>query len=209
MDVTALVIAIIGATTGVAGVVTAVISISIARRSATAGDITAIATKTATEVAQKQLAIERDRHRYELEQRDEDAAPALAGHVVKNDGNDGDGHARLEIRVTNSVRLTTVTLILPPSAPVSLHGRTSMMEQRGQFPEAGSGQIEVGRPARWDVDLVGEISAIRGPGYSPYRLRDEVGPASSQRRLRRLTGRPADQRFGSPEVLSRPRRGRR
>ena len=60
----------------------------IARRSATAGDITAIATKTATEVAQKQLAIERDRHRQELEQRHVDAAPALAGHVVKNDGND-------------------------------------------------------------------------------------------------------------------------
>jgi hypothetical protein len=40
MDVTALVIAIIGATTGVAGVVTAVISIRIARRSATAGDVT-------------------------------------------------------------------------------------------------------------------------------------------------------------------------
>jgi hypothetical protein len=104
-----------------------VISIRIARRSATAGDVTAIATKTATEVAQKQLAIERDRHRHELEQRHEDAAPALAGHVVKNDGNDGDGHARLEIRVVNSVRLMTVTLILPASAPVSLHGRASMM----------------------------------------------------------------------------------
>ena len=170
MDVTALVIAIIGATTGVAGVVTAVISIRIARRSATAGDVTAIATKTATEVAQKQLAIERDRHRHELEQRHEDAAPALAGHVVKNDGNDGDGHARLEIRVTNSVRLTTVTLILPASAPVSLHGRTSMMEQWAEFPEAGSGQIEVGRPARWDVDLAGrpqpfEVLAIAHADY--------------------------------------------
>lgn len=62
MDVTALVIAIIGAATSVTGVVTAVISIRIARRTATAGDVTAIATKTATEVAQKQLAIERDRH---------------------------------------------------------------------------------------------------------------------------------------------------
>ena len=170
MDVTALVIAIIGATTGVAGVVTAVISIRIARRSATAGDVTAIATKTATEVAQKQLAIERDRHRHELAQRHEDAAPALAGHVVKNDGNDGDGHARLEIRVTNSVRLTTVTLILPPSAPVSLHGRASMMEQWAEFPEAGSGQIEVGRPARWDVDLAGrpqpfEVLAIAHADY--------------------------------------------
>jgi hypothetical protein len=153
MDVTALVLVIIGAATGVAGVVTAVISIRIARRSAKAGDVTAIATKTATEVAQKQLAIERDRHHHELEQRHEDAAPALAGHVIKNDGNDSDGHARLEIRVTNSVRLTTVTLILPASAPVSLHGRDSMMEQWAQFPEVGSGQIEVGRPARWNVDL--------------------------------------------------------
>jgi hypothetical protein len=170
MDVTALVIAIIGAATGVAGVVTAVISIRIARRSATAGDVTAIATKTATEVAQKQLAIEWDRHRHELEQRHEDAAPALAGHVVKNDGNDGDGHARLEIRVTNSVRLTTVTLILPASAPVSLHGRMSMMEQWAQFPETGSGQIEVGRPARWNVDLTGrsqpfEVLAIAHADY--------------------------------------------
>jgi hypothetical protein len=155
MDVTTLVIAIIGATAGVAGVVTGLISIRIAGRSATASDVSAIATKTATEVAQKQLAIERDRHRHELEQRHEDAAPALAGHVVKNDGNDGAGHARLEIRVTDSVRLTTVTLILPASAPVTLHGRDSMMEQRAQFPEAGSGQIEVGRPARWDVDLAG------------------------------------------------------
>jgi hypothetical protein len=58
VNVAALVIAIIGATTGVAGVVTAVISIRIAGRSATAGDVSAIATKTATEVAQKQLAIE-------------------------------------------------------------------------------------------------------------------------------------------------------
>jgi hypothetical protein len=170
MDVTALVTAIIGATTGVAGVVAAVISIRIARRSATAGDVTAIATKTATEVAQKQLAIERDRHHHELEQRHEDAAPALAGHVVKNDGNDGDGDARLEIRVTNSVRLTTVTLILPASAPVSLHGRTSMMEQWAEFPATGSGQIEVGRPARWNVDLAGrpqpfEVLAIAHADY--------------------------------------------
>jgi hypothetical protein len=155
MDVTALVIAIIGAATGVAGVVTAVISIRIARRTATAGDVTAIATKTATEVAQQQLAIERDRHHHELEQRHEDDAPALAGHIVKNDGDDGDGHARLEIHVTNSVRLTTVTIILPASAPVSLHGRSPMMEQWAQFPETGSGQIEVGRPARWNVDLAG------------------------------------------------------
>ena len=191
MDVTALVIAIIGATTGVAGVVTAVISIRIAGRSATAGDVVAIATKTATEVAQKQLAIERDRHRHELEQRHKDAAPALAGHVVKNGGNDGAGHARLEIRVTNSVRLTTVTLILPASAPVSLHGRTSMMEQWAAFPEAGIGQIEVGRPARWDVRPGRETAAIRGPGYSPCRLRDEVGPAPGQGRLRRLIERPA------------------
>lgn len=146
MDVTALVIAIIGAATGVAGVVTAVISIRIARRTATAGDVTAIATKTAAEVAQQQLAIERDRHHHELEQRREDAAPALAGHVVKNDVDDGDGHARLEIHVTNSVRLTTVTIILPVSASVSLHDRSSMMEQWAQFPATGSGQIEVGRP---------------------------------------------------------------
>jgi hypothetical protein len=139
MDVTALVIMIIGAATGVAGVVTAVISTRIARRTATAGDITAIATKTATEVAQKQLAIERDRHHHELEQRHEDAAPTLAGHVVKND-DDADGHARLEIHVTNSARLTTVTLILPASAPVSLHGRSSMMEQWVQFPATGSGR---------------------------------------------------------------------
>jgi hypothetical protein len=62
---------------------------------------------------QIRLAVVRDRHHNELEQRHEDAAPARAGQVVKNDGNDGDGHARLEIRVTNSVRLTTVTLILP------------------------------------------------------------------------------------------------
>ena len=168
MDVTALVTAIIGATTGVAGVVTAVISIRIARRSATAGDVTAIATKTATEVAQKQLAIERDRHHHELEQRHEDAAPGWRARVRRRD--DGDGHARLEIRVTNSVRLTTVTLILPASAPVSLHGRTSMMEQWAQFPEAGSGQIEVGRPARWNVDLAGrpqpfEVLAIAHADY--------------------------------------------
>jgi hypothetical protein len=158
MDVTALVIAIIGAIAGVAGVVTAVISILIARRSATAADVTAIATKTATEVAQKQLAIERDRHQHELEQRHEDAAPALEGHVVKNDGNDGDGHARLEIRVTNSVQLTSVTLILPASAPVIPHGRPRMMmEQWIQFPEASRGQIEVGRPAHWNVDFVGKL----------------------------------------------------
>jgi hypothetical protein len=157
MDVAALIIAIIGAATGVAGVVTAVISVRIAGRSATAGDISAIATKTATEVAQKQLAIERDRHHHELQQRHEGAAPALVGHVVRNDGNDGAGLARLEIHVTNSVRLTTLTLILPASAPVSLHGRGAMMEQWAQFPEAGSGQIEVGRPARWDVDLTGRL----------------------------------------------------
>jgi choline dehydrogenase-like flavoprotein len=42
------------------------------------------------------------------------AAPALAGHVVTNDDDDADGHARLEIHVTNSVRLTTVTLICRP-----------------------------------------------------------------------------------------------
>jgi hypothetical protein len=113
------------------------------------------ATRLQTEVAQKQLAIERDRHHHELEQRHEDAAPALEGHVVKIDGNGAGGHARLEIRVTNSVRLTTVTLILPASAPVRQHGRTLMMEQWVQFPEAGSGQIEVGRPAHWNVDLTG------------------------------------------------------
>ena len=84
MDVAALVIAIIGATTGMAGVVTAVISIRIAGRSATAGDVVAIATKTATEVAQKQLAIERNRHRHELEQRHKDAAPRAPNqnHVI-------------------------------------------------------------------------------------------------------------------------------
>lgn len=191
MDVAALVIAVIGATTGVAGVVTAVISIRIAGRSATAGDVSAIATKTATEVAQKQLAIERDRHRHELEQRHEDAAPALAGHVVKNDGNDGAGHARLEIRVTNSVRLTTVTLILPAFAPVSLHGRASMMEQWAEFPE-GRQRPDRGWPPRSLGRRPGrETAAIRGPGYSPCRLRDEVGPASGQGGLRQLTGRPA------------------
>lgn len=161
MDVTALVIAIIGATTGVAGVVTAVISIRIARRSATAGDVTAIATKTATEVAQKQLAIERDRHHHELEQRHEDAAPALAGHVVKNDGNDGDGHARLEIRVTNSVRLTTVTLILRASAPVSLHGRTSMMEQWAQFPEPAAARSRLAAPLAGTSTWPGDRSHSR------------------------------------------------
>ena len=191
MDVTALVIAIIGATTGVVGVVTAVISIRIARRSATAGDVTAIATKTATEVAQKQLAIERDRHHHELEQRHEDAAPALAGHVVKNDGNDGDGHAWLEIRVTNSVRLTTVTLILPasragqPARPHLDDGAVGPVSGDRQRPDRGWPPRSLERrPGR-------ETAAIRGPGYSPCRLRDEVGPASGQGRLRRLTGRPA------------------
>jgi hypothetical protein len=188
MDVATLVIAIIGATTGVAGVVTAVISIRIARRSATAGDVTAIATKTATEVAQKQLAIERDRHHHELEQRHEDAAPALAGHVVKNGG---DGHARLEIRVTNSVRLTLVTLILPASAPVSLHGGTSMMEQWVQFPATGSGQIEVGRPARWNVNLTGRLQPfeVLVIAHADYGMKWDRAP--SQGRLRRLTGRLA------------------
>jgi hypothetical protein len=128
------------------------------------------ATRLQTEVAQKQLAIDRDRHHHELEQRHEDAAPALEGHVVKIDGNDGSGHARLEIRVTNSVRLTTVTLILPASAPVSLNRRMPMMEQWVQFPEAGSGQIEVGRPAHWNVDLTGrpqpfEVLAIAHADY--------------------------------------------
>jgi hypothetical protein len=63
-----------------------------------------------------------------------------------------------------------VTLILPASAPVSLHGRMSMMEQWAQFPETGSGQIEVGRPARWNVDLTGrpqpfEVLAIAHADY--------------------------------------------
>jgi len=75
MYVAALVISIVGATTGVAGVVTAVIGIRISRRSAAAAEASAIAAKTATEVAQKQLAIERDRHLHELDQRHEDAAP--------------------------------------------------------------------------------------------------------------------------------------
>ena len=44
---------------------------------------------------------------------------------------------------------------MPVSAPVSLHGRSSMMEQWAQFPATGSGQIEVGRPTRWNVDLAG------------------------------------------------------
>jgi hypothetical protein len=63
-----------------------------------------------------------------------------------------------------------VTLILPASAPVSLHGRTSMMEQWAEFPATGSGQIEVGRPARWNVDLAGrpqpfEVLAIAHADY--------------------------------------------
>ena len=191
MDVTTLVIAIIGAATGVAGVVTAVISIRIVRRTATAGDVTAIATKTATEVAQQQLAIERDRHHHELEQRREDAAPALAGHVVKNDGDDGDGHARLEIHVMNSVRLTTVTIILPasrtgqPARPLVDDGAVGPVSGDWQRPDRGwpSRSLER-RPGR-------ETATIRCPGYSPCRLRDEVGPASGQGRLRRLTGRLA------------------
>jgi hypothetical protein len=136
-------------------VVTAVISIRVARRTATAGDVTAIATKTATEVAQQQLAIERAAITTSWSSAARTPPPALAGRVVKNDVDDGDGHARLEIHITNSVRLTTVTIILPASAPVSLHGRSSMMEQWAQFPAIGSGQIEVGRPARWNVDLAG------------------------------------------------------
>lgn len=147
MDVTALVIAIIGAVTGVAGVVTAVISVRIGRQSATAADVTAIATKAATEVAQKQLAIERVRHQHELEQRHEDAAPELEGHVVKNDGNDADGHGRLEIRVTNSVQLTSVTVILPASSPVTPHGRPwMMMEQWIQFRRPAAVRLRLAAP---------------------------------------------------------------
>ena len=45
-----------------------------------------------------------------------------------------------------------------------------MMEQWAQFPATGSGQIEVGRPARWNVDLAGspqpfEVLAIAHADY--------------------------------------------
>ncbi len=66
-------------------------TLSHARRSAAAAEAGAIAATTATEVAQKQLAIERDRRRHELDQRHEEAAPALEGHVVRPRGNDGAG----------------------------------------------------------------------------------------------------------------------
>ncbi len=152
----ALVISIVGATAGVAGAVTAVIGIRIARRSATAGEVSAIAAATATEVAQRQFAIERDRRRDEMDQRHEDAAPALEGHIVRPGGNDGAERLRLEIRVTNSVKLKTVTVILSASAPISPRGRAPLMEQWIQDAETGNGVIEVGRPAHWDVNLAGE-----------------------------------------------------
>ena len=156
MYVAALVISIVGAATGVAGVVTAVIGIRIARRSAAAAETSAKTATTATEVAQKQLAIERDRHLHELDQRHEDAAPTLEGHVVRPGGNDGAGRPRLEIRVTNSVRLRLVTVILPAGAPIRMHSRTPLAEQWIAYPEAGKAVIEIGRPAHWDVDVLGE-----------------------------------------------------
>lgn len=73
-----------------------------------------------------------------------------------------------------------------------------MMEQWAQFPEVGSGQIEVGRPARWDVDLVGrphpfEVPAIAHAHYGmkwdrlPVRVVFDDRPEAQP-----------DQLFGSP-----------
>jgi hypothetical protein len=112
-------------------------------------------TATATDAALKQLVIERERQRAEFEQRKKDATPALEGHVVRSGGNQGTKRAQLEIRVMNSARLKTVTVIVPANAPISPRGRAWQMEQWIQYPEAGNGVIEIGRPAHWDVDVTG------------------------------------------------------
>jgi hypothetical protein len=104
--------------------IVAVSSVWFAGRSAAASEARALeAAKTATEIAQKQLAIERHRRRAELAQRHEADGPVPEGHVVRRDENDGAGQARLEIRVTNSVQVTLVSLTMPAQSPVSLHGR--------------------------------------------------------------------------------------
>ncbi|HEX9356527.1 MAG TPA: hypothetical protein VF933_22280, partial [Streptosporangiaceae bacterium] len=133
MDVVALVVGIVGAVTGMVGAITAVISIRIARRSATADEASAIATKTATEVAQQQLAIERDRHHAELAQRHQAAAPALEGCITRPDEPHRSGQAQLEIRVTDASELVSLVAIFPAGSPAMPYGREQLMEQWIQY----------------------------------------------------------------------------
>lgn len=146
VDVVALVVGIVGAVTGIAGVITAVISIRLARRSATADEASAIATKTATDVAQQQLAIERDRHRAEVVQRHQAAAPALEGRIRWPHVPNRSGEVQLEIRVTDASELMSLTAIFPADSPAMPFGRERLMEQWVQYPEVGSAVIDAGHP---------------------------------------------------------------
>lgn len=150
------VVGIVGAVTGIVGTITAVISIRIARRSATADEASAIATKTATEVAQQQLAIERDRHHAELAQRHQAAAPALEGRIRRPDEPYRSGQAQLEIRVTDASELVSLAAIFPSGSPAMPYGRERLMEQWIQYPEVGNAIIDAGHPARLKVAVSGK-----------------------------------------------------
>ncbi len=72
------------------------------------------------------------------------------------------------------MKLTTVTVIVPASAPISPHGRAPLVEQWIQYPEAGNGVIEVGRPAHWDVDVTGapEPFTVLAIAHGDYAIWD-------------------------------------
>jgi hypothetical protein len=166
LDVFALAVGIVGAVTGIAGVITATISIRIARRSATADETSAIAAKTATEIAQQQLAIERDRHRAELAERHQATAPALEGRIRRPDEPYGSEivQAELEIRVTDTSELLSLTVIFPARSPAMPRGKERLMEQWIPYPEAGNAIIDAGHPARLNVTVSGN------PEFEPFTI---------------------------------------
>lgn len=147
MDIAAFVVLVVSA-------IGTVLGILYARRSASADRIGAIAARAATEASQKQLAIEEDRRRDELEQRGD---PALEGRVVRSPDDDGTGRDRLEIHVANGVKLISMTVILSAGSPLSAVARTvNLVEDWRQFPESGTTLVRAGHPAWWRVHVVGD-----------------------------------------------------
>ena len=147
------------------------------------GRVSAIATKTATEVAWKRLVGHRAGRPPPRAVSPPQGRRPRAG-VLRRKKNEGTGCARLEICVMNSVRLTTVTLIpadlraCQPERPRLDDGAVGSVSGGRQRPDRGWPPRSLGRrPGR-------EAASIRGAGYSPCPLWDEVGPASCQSRLR-------------------------
>ena len=156
MDAVTLTFSIVGAATGVGGMVTGGVALRYARRSATADQRSA-------EAEHRQLAIEQDRRREEQARRREELEhrgdPALEGHVVMSPDDDGTGRARREIRVMNGVELTSMVVVFRAGCPVNPHpaGGRVMMENRRPFPDGGNTAIKMGFPAHWRVHVVGNL----------------------------------------------------